>query len=356
MKKADAKYRYALNENNELIEVHRAHELGGAYFCPQCGMEMICKCGQKNTWHFAHNKADCDYDKYLHTIAEYRLLEWFNTSSEIPLVLRTKEICDKAEECRFFREYLCEKQIDSEKFNLKQYYDHCEKEKAYVKNGNRFIADLLCYPKNEKKDPLFIEICVKHPCEQEKLDSGIKIIEFVIKSEDDIDAIVEKTIRENEKIRLFSFYPKDKRSCPDRFEGLLQKFIVFQSKKGYVDTISCSELNNRRGLIELSIPYNGYDADFLGKGGFFSIAFAVAINYDNTLKHCCLCKYHVYDEWDDSGICKLYKRFGTKRNSYENDAQNCSYFRPDEKTIQMRQKEFDEYRKNNPVDIWIKHR
>ena len=354
MEKTDVKYRYALNENDELIEIHSAHDLGGTYHCPQCGKQMICKCGQKNAWHFAHNKAECDYNKYLHTIAEQKILEWFNTSNDIPLVLRTKEICFKATKCKFHREHFCDRQIDSEKFNLKQYYRYCEKEKGYEKNGHRYVADLLCVPKTHKHEPLFIEICVTHSCEKEKLDSGIKIIEFVIKSEDDIDEIKEKIIRESEKIRLYNFHPKDIESNPNQFEGMLQKFILYPSKKGYLDkNISCNGLDKRRGLIEISISYN-YGPGFIGEGGFFSIAFAVATKYDNTLKHCCLCKYHVYDFWDGHGICRSYKKFGTNRDSSENDAWKCTYFRYDEDSIQERIKEFEEYCKQNPFDIWIK--
>lgn len=354
MKKSNVKYRYALNENDELVEVHYAHDIGGTYHCPHCGKQMICKCGAKNAWHFAHNKAECDYNKYLHTVAEQRLLEWFNTSEEIPLVLKTKEVCIKSSECRFFNELMCEDQIDSDKFNLKLYYSHCEIEKSFEINEHRFIADLFCVPKNEKNEPLFIEICVTHPCERDKIDSGIRIIEFVIKSEDDIDSIVNETIKESERIRLYNFTPKYKKEKPDRFEGMLQKFIVFSSKKCYLGKpISCNELDKRRGLIEISIPFN-YGLGFFCEGGYYSIAFAVATKYDNTLKHCCLCKYHVYDFWDGSGICKLYKKYGTNRYSSENDARKCSYFQRDEESIQKRIKEFDDYSRENPVDIWIR--
>ena len=354
MKKSEVKYRYALNENDELVEVHSAHDIGGTYHCPQCGKQMICKCGQKNAWHFAHNKAECDYSKYLHTIAEKKLLEWFNTSNDIPIVLRTKEICFKATACKFYHEYLCDEQVDSEKFNLKKYYGHCEMEKSFEINGHKFIPDLFCFPKNEKNDPLFIEICVTHPCETEKINSGIRIIEFVIKSENDIDAIVVNTIKECDRIRLYNFRPKFNCKTPDRFQRYFKKFILLPSKKGYVRNIDCNELKNHRGLIEISIPYDGYDPEFLGEGGFFSIAFAVATRYDNTLKHCCLCKYHVYRDWDGLGMCKLYKKFGTKRDTSDNDARNCSYYRLDEQTIQMRIKEFDDYCRENPVIIWLK--
>lgn len=354
MKKTDVKYRYALNENNKLIEIHEAHQVGGEYNCPQCGKKMICKCGSKNAWHFAHNKAECDYNKYLHTIAEQRISDWFNSSNEISIIMRTNEICDKSDSCKFYREE-CRREVDSDKFNLKEYYGYCEKEKTFEKNGQRFIADLLCLPKNEKNEPLFIEICVTHPCEQEKIDSGIRIIEFVIKSEEDIDSIIGKQIRASNKIRLYNFHPKDKYSSSITFESLLEKFIVYKSKKGYKEPIHCSKLYNRRGIIEISILYNGYHPEFMGDGGLFSIAFAVASQYDKSIKHCCLCKYHDYDMWDGNGICKMYK-YGTNRDSIDNDAQQCPYFRIDEQSIQLRIKEFDDYCRDNPFDIWIKNK
>ena len=354
MKEEQVKYRYALNKNNELIEIHDAHRAGGEYYCPQCGDQMVCRCGTKNAWHFAHVKAKCNYDNYLHTIAEQRILEWFNNTNDISLVLQANEICERHNACVFYRKEICQKVINTKAFNLKQYYSSCEKEKHYEKNGQKYIADLLCYPVNEKNEPLFIEICVSHPCEKEKLDSGIRIIEFVIKSEEDIDKVMNQKIQKSNRVRLYNFQPKEKYSSANEFESLLQKFIIFSSKKGYVQTIHCSQLLNRRGEIEIAIPHIDCVPDFIGDGGLFSIGFAVASQHDRTLKHCCLCKYHVYDMLDGFGVCKLYKKYGTNRDSSDNDAQRCQYFRIDINSIQMRTKEFDDYCSRNPVDIWIK--
>ncbi len=356
MKEKQAKYRYALNKNNEIIEIQDAHQVGGEYYCPHCGDQMICKCGTKNVWHFAHVKAKCNYDKYLHTLAEQRILEWFNNTNDISVVLQTNDICEKHNDCKFFSEEICQKVINTEAFNLKRYYSFCEKEKHYEKNGQKFIADILCHPVSDKNEPLFIEICVSHPCEEEKLKSGIRIIEFVIKTEDDIDKVINQKIQKSDKVRLYNFHPKEEFSSANEFDRMLKKFIVFSSKKGYVQTIHCSELFNRRGEIEIAIPHIDCVPDFIGDGGFFSLAFATASKYNRALKHCCLCKYHVYDMLDGIGICKLYKKYGTNRYSSDNDAQQCSYYRINDETIQSRIKEFDEYSKENPVDIWMKNK
>ena len=353
MKKPQVKYRYALNANNELIEIHSAHEIGGIYYCPECGEQMILKCGSKKAWHFSHDKVECDYNHYLHTIAERRIAEWFNAAVEIPIVLQINEVCESKKKCRFFREELCCKPCFSDAFNLKDYYSLCEIEKRYTKDGHTYIADIICWPKYEKYGPLFIEICVTHPCEEEKLSSGIRIIELVIQSEEDIDRIIGTQMIAGENLRFYNFHARDKLSLNQSFENFLQKFILFPSKKGFIKTIHCSERNHRRGDMEITIPYNGYVPDFLDDGGFFSIAYAVAFQYDNTLRHCCLCKYHAYDVLDGFGICKLYKKYGTNRDSSTNDAQQCRFFRIDVDLIQTRKSEFDDYSRHNPVDVWM---
>jgi predicted RNA-binding Zn-ribbon protein involved in translation (DUF1610 family) len=148
-----------LNVDNELIEIHDAHRLGGEYYCPQCGDQMVCRCGTKNAWHFAHVKAKCNYDNYLHTIAEQRLLEWFNNTNDVSLVLQANEICERHNACAFYRKEICQKVINTKAFNLKQYYSSCEKEKHYeidfmferagkivaieVKSGSNFTTSSL---------------------------------------------------------------------------------------------------------------------------------------------------------------------------------------------------------------------
>jgi len=355
MKKTSVKYRYSINSNNELIEIHTAHKLGGEYHCPECGERMILKCGTKKSWHFAHEKVECDYDHYLHTIAEQRILEWYNAADDVSMILQINEICECKELCKFYREEFCCRSCLSEAFNLKDYYSNCEREIRYEKNGHAYVADLMCFPKNPNHDPLFIEICVTHPCEEEKLASGIRIIEFVIKSEEDLDRIIGEKIIQRDNARLYNFRAKDKLSSKNKFKNsFLQKFILFPSKKGCVKTIHCNELNNRRGNMEITALYNDYEPEFWGDGGFFSIAYAIAFQYDNSIRHCYLCKYHTYDEWDGFGICKLYKKYGTYRESSRNDAQQCHLFRIADESIKSRKEEFDSYCSHYPIDIWLK--
>lgn len=349
MYKSEVQYRYALNENNELIEVHDAHTLGGAYHCPQCGTRMIPKCGSKKKWHFAHSKVECDHNHYLHTIAELRIMEWFNSSKEILIVLPANDFCEEKSKCRFYDEDICCKVIDSDVFNLKDYYTICEKEKTYEKNSQRFVADLLCSPKNDNNEPLFIEICVTHPCEEEKLNSGIRIIEFVINSEDDIDNVIGKQIRTNEKVRLYNFHPRGKMSSPISYYRLLQKFIIDPYKKAHVKNIFCDEINDRQGNIEITFPLNGHESESM----VYFEGFAIAIKYDKTLRHCCICSNYSIDTQFGLGRCNLKRTYFTKIELTQTDAQHCPRFLLNMELTQQIQNELNAWENQNGLDIWM---
>ena len=70
-----------------------------------------------------------------------------------------------------------------------------------------FVPDLLWHYKKNESEPLFIEIFVTHPCSKEKTDSGVRIIEFRITSEKDINRIIGSTIQESDMVRLYNFKP-----------------------------------------------------------------------------------------------------------------------------------------------------
>ena len=78
------------------------------------------------------------------------------------------------------------------KYNLKEWgYDTCVEETTI----GVYKADLLLTSTSQKnRPPILIEVAVKHPCEEEKINSGLRIIEVPIKKYEDIERIIKNGI------------------------------------------------------------------------------------------------------------------------------------------------------------------
>lgn len=357
MRNSKVRHRFALDGLNQLVEIHDAQYMSGLFYCPYCKMEMIMRCGEKNAWHFAHKHMECEYDKYLHSVAIRRICDWYNRSSEIALSLPIIEKCIKFNDCSFYNLKECQRETISDPYNLKKWFSSCEKEKQITRNGQRFVADLLCSNNTNDQDPLFIEICVSHPCEDKKIQSGIRIIELIIENESDIDDIISGHVKitATSKIKFYNFYPKPKVVDNPQISVFFQRFILFPSGKACVDRMfPCKEGQNRRGIFELTIKDDECVPLFINFGGFYSVAFALASSYVNDLKSCSLCKYQAYNEWNNCYICKLYRKFDLNKLCSENNPLTCPYFKRDEVAIKERIEEFKKFEENFGTDIWVK--
>ena len=106
----------ALDCNGKLLRIEETIERKDETFlCPHCKQEVIGKYGKERRWHFAHKKKECDYDKYLHSIAEIQIAEWFNKEKEIILDMIQYDTCIKNKECPLYNEYDCKKEKHTEK-------------------------------------------------------------------------------------------------------------------------------------------------------------------------------------------------------------------------------------------------
>lgn len=354
---SNIQYRYALDDEGQLIEIKDAESKNKKFICPHCKSEMIKRCGNIKVWHFAHKKKKCDYNKYLHTVAEIKIADWFNSSEHVYLEYYSLTECPKYADCKLYKRK-CNKK-NKKKIDLKAYFRNAQIEKVFYKNNHKFVADIFCENNKDKTNPLFIEICVTHQCEPQKIDSKIKIIEFLIKSESDIESIINNPIKRCEYTIFHNFIPQKESATntSDTPQQYIQKFILFPSMKAHIEKdIECHKLQQRRGIFELSIHYDldleDCTPSFFLSGGFYKVAFAVANKY-LSLKSCYLCKYQKYSDWDSTNICTLYKKYGTNKDCLQNNANDCPYFRMDIETNQERIKAFEKYKKSNPIDLWI---
>ena len=293
---------FALDANNNIVDIKNVHD-NQRYFCPHCHREMITKRGNIRQWHFAHKTDKCSYDKYLHSIAEIMIMDWFNKKETIMLFMGTPTKCNKFDSCIFYDERNCTGTRRTP-FDLKKYYSKCIREHGY----KGFIADLYCECDTDPTSPIFIEIFVTHKCSQEKIDSNIRIIELIIQSEEDILNIVNSSkLNENEMVRLYNFQRKE--FLVDKFARPFQKYILHPTLKSYVerDTCTCKNYDqHRKGIYEISMPYDECIPYFINSGGFCGVG-KVKAYFDGYLKKDCqICKWQA--TFRGTRFCKLYKK------------------------------------------------
>ncbi len=292
-------------------------EKGRRYYCVGCGAEMIVKEGSERCKHFAHKSDSPTCESYLHKLAKRRIREAFLEAKPFTITLNSRAVCNR--ECLLKNK--CEFD-DRQDFDLKKHYDKCKEETSH----GGFVADLLlASSENPDRKPVFIEIWVTHECGQKKIDSGLRIIEIKIDSEEDIDAIVSsRNIVESDdglnKNRFYNFKIKNKQSKEPVSEDSRQIYYLWIKDSGcfMADSYSCAEIN--------TIPE---DAHYIVSPFSFSYswAFLEFVKRGVNVKNCRICKYYLR-----GSICplyerySLYKKYGTLRISKTVTDKNCRYF------------------------------
>lgn len=211
--------------------------------------------------------------------------------------------CSDQDTCPFAKQEEChEWKLDT--FDLKQFYDTCIEEQSV----DDYIADLLL-TSSEKPDrePVLIEIQVSHKSTDQKLQSGLRIIEIGIKTEEDIKSLLSSPIVENPDTRFgyirdigmigFAKFHnfKKKASLPEPLEKRdIQRFYLFRSGKAFVTNMdepkSCREVHNKdndKAIFEASI-----DCFYLNSPSPYEFGYMVAIQNGIQVRTCQFCKYH----------------------------------------------------------------
>jgi len=364
MKEIKYKYAYDADQNKKLVSIDdvvnnsiRDH----SFFCINCGQELIPAIGKTNVPHFKHKtNVKCDGESYLHKLAKLRIHDLFYDFTKPFNIKFTRAICKKKEEqsCPAFTSLCTKHKITT--FDLHEYYNVCDIEKKIhiEKNGNNsfcnfvkeddsqtYIPDLLLTKEGSLNNPILIEIWNKHKSSDEKIKTGLRIIEIKIFSEEDIDSICKNGIVERED----DFYESNRDSKEYRCYfynfrkphttvecGYLTRIVYFNSGSilcpNYdIDDIrKCDEIYkifSDKSEKEFNISNIGYDAYEVGLVHLKDIGYNV--------KNCHLCKYYqfVSGMYDSGHICCLYKKYGTPRYPKQTYAINCNYYREDEKMI-----------------------
>lgn len=304
------KFHNATDSEGNIINIadvkkeHRAKQ----YYCVGCGKEMSAVLGEKREHHFRHKGDACSWESYLHKLGKRILKERFETQKDFTISYFVEYICNKFQSCKLKAIYNNPKcsGLQLQKVNLKELYDTCEEEVSF----KGFRADLmLSHSKHPEREPIFIEVSVTHDCEQEKIDSGIKIIEIKITDEKDLLLPLEEQNSHYLNIKsknpyTFNILP------PIRFYNFprniitgrpLTRFWISNDKNGVLhanctqDNLTCQtvEENHREdSLFEVATP----SGVLIGNQRCNPFEFGMIKAFKNGLniKHCCFCAHHSY--------------------------------------------------------------
>lgn len=346
---AGVKFHFALDEQERLVYINDVTEEDRhlhSYHCLNCGAQMVPRMGIVRSWHFAHrgDEDHCGTETYLHKLAKRMIKEIFDREESFEVGYYRVVQCSDKSTCPFAKSEKC-REWKLETFNLKRFYDTCIEEQSV----NGFIADLLL-TSSEKPDrePVLIEVQVSHKSTDPKLQSGLRIIEIRIKTEEDIKSLLGSPIVENpnanlgyvrdvETIGFAKFHNfKKKASYAEPLEQRsIQRFYLFPSGKAYVTNMeefkSCRNVHkkdNDKAIFEASI-----DSFYLGSPSPYEFGYMAAIQNGIQVRTCQLCKYHRNGYEVGFGLspifCCLYKRYGTPENPEPQYARQCEFYRDD---------------------------
>lgn len=292
--------------------------------CPACKEPVVAKNnGLVRVHHFAHQSgSECDlaYESMLHLLAKERVQYAFQNAEHFYLDFEYRSYCPNENQCKFVKYDYCYTK-ERRLFNLKDYYDRCEQEVAY--DGIKRRSDLKLFSSTvPQRPPIYIEFCVTHASEQEKLHSGNKIIECIIEDESDIDKIITNGFIEDKqkddeydqisesKIQIYGFKNSDYMNESMNTEIEFSRYVLYKSGKTrcYQDCCNCKELKK-------SNPYSIYEVCFHTPVAFGIYEFAKYLGYDKFhIPNCLLCKNYVDSYTATEKICRLYKYLQISRN------------------------------------------
>lgn len=329
---------YAIDSQGRLVNINDV-KTGRECLCrcPACKEPLIAKnMGKVRVHHFAHQSGtECKsaYESMLHLLAKKRVQEAFLNSESFYIDYEYTVYCKRENQCKYIINEGCYSNKRN-RINLKDYYDSCEQEIAYDNIRRRSDLKIFSsvYP---TRKPIYIEFCVTHASDDEKLHSGNKIIECLIESEEDIDVIIKNGFIEERmvyndygypsqnKTLFYDFSPKsteEQLNCEIEFT----RYILYKSGKSrcYKDSCNCRDLKrlNSNSLYEVCFhtsdkwsiyehtKYWGYDKFNIPN---CSICMNYVNNYNGTGKICKLYKYLQISKYED---------FDTSR------ARTCRYF------------------------------
>lgn len=303
------------------------------FTCIECQDAMIPKIGKVNEHHFAHKgNTKCSGESYLHKLAKRLFIESYQKClvENRPFYLEyySHETCISCEKVAPLNT-TCKFDNNIEKFDLTQPFDSIEEEVTF----GGFRADILL-SSSARKEKIFIEIAVTHETEQAKISSNIRIIEYHLESQADLELFALSRIPVNEsRIKRFNFQRlrKNKRlyephSCKMGFDC----FTVSHDGTARISYKQCREIIQEQidgeNIYFKLIERDPYTDEI--KGESYVLELEEALSKSIRVKNCFLCRYHAknWESWRDTSA-PVFCKFLKQDIDNSNFAAQCKYFR-----------------------------
>jgi len=316
----EIKYKYCLDkETEELIcidDLNKEDRYTHTYICLECGNEMETNMGTKNRWYFSHKSGTaCNGESYLHKLAKKRIKLKFDTSETFPVVFKRDVPCSEINKCIFKDDFYCKYRDKDISIDLKQWggkalYDVCEEEVW----TDGFKPDLrLTSSFNPNIPPIFIEIFKTHESSDKKISSGYKIIEtFRLKSEEDIDDIINRGFVEKENCTTTCFEPEKTGEKKNDIE-IIRVIINRNYKARFIlHGFNCGMINLRadpQSVLELNVLTLSHVKAIYPNMNLnpSQIGLAFAEKKGMPIRNCMLCDSYRFNEYYNKSICVKYK-------------------------------------------------
>lgn len=299
----DSFYRHALDKDGRIVHVSEVTEDNrhDGYRCVSCLRELTPALGNKNVHHFRHKTDACSYESYIHKLWKQYIFEQWQSLPHLYVTYSVEHCCDKMKTCKLLaanKKIRCSGIIEQETIDLKEQYDTCEIEGVY----RGFRADLLLSNShNPDIAPTFIEICYKHPCDEQKQCAGIPIIE--LKVTDDNLHLPQQLTEHPTLIPGFGKHPVGNFGVflyefnrKRQLNHDVRRFRVYQDENGInhgkvdEDILTCHSLDEHLpdSILEVFIEEDNAMSD----SSFFEFGIKTAVRNGIKIRHCIYCRYY----------------------------------------------------------------
>lgn len=178
---------------------------------------------------------------------------------------------------------------------------------------------------SEKHPPIFIEIVVTHKASRQKIESGAKIIEIYISSEDDIQPFIKRQIFQNSSNVIthnIKGKPRTGPICAGQCDSEASFFVADSSGKAKIITEIPSVILARAHQFKILSPV--LEADGGGSHGFQTLLANLRHHHfsGKSIRNCLLCKHQGIGEI--SGImCRV-----KNTKVFSSEAVSCQKYAP----------------------------